>query len=48
LTPDNERATAVALTVKAAGGATVKTVVLLTREEVNAAAKPFEGVPPGA
>jgi uncharacterized protein with GYD domain len=37
--PDNESATAVALTVNAAGGATVKTVVLLTPEEVDAAAK---------
>jgi hypothetical protein len=36
---DNESATAVALTVNAAGGATVKTVVLLTPEEVDAAAK---------
>jgi uncharacterized protein with GYD domain len=35
--PDNESATAVALTVNAAGGATVKTVVLLTPEEVDAA-----------
>ena len=37
--PDNESATAVALTVNAAGGATVRTVVLLTPEEVDAAAK---------
>jgi uncharacterized protein with GYD domain len=37
--PDNESATAVALTVNAAGGATVKTVVLLTPEEVDAAAQ---------
>lgn len=37
--PDNESATAVALTVNAAGGATAKTVVLLTPEEVDAAAK---------
>ena len=37
--PDNESAAAVALTVNAAGGATVKTVVLLTPEEVDAAAK---------
>ncbi len=37
--PDNESATAVALTVNASGGATVKTVVLLTPEEVDAAAK---------
>ncbi len=37
--PDNESATAVALTVNAAGGATVKTVVLMTPEEVDAAAQ---------
>ena len=37
--PDNETATAVALTVNASGGATVKTVALLTPEEVDAAAK---------
>ena len=37
--PDNESAAAVALTVNAAGGATVKTVVLLTPEEVDAAGK---------
>ena len=37
--PDNESATAVALTVNAAGGATVRTVVLLTPDEVDAAAK---------
>ncbi len=37
--PDNESAAAVALTVNAAGGATVRTVTLLTPEEVDAAAK---------
>jgi uncharacterized protein with GYD domain len=37
--PDNESAAAVALTVNAAGGATVRTIVLLTPEEVDAAAK---------
>ena len=37
--PDNESATAVALTVNASGGATVKTVVLLTPAEVDAAAQ---------
>ncbi|MDP9293632.1 MAG: GYD domain-containing protein, partial [Actinomycetota bacterium] len=37
--PDNESATAVALTVNASGGASIKTVVLLTPEEVDAAAK---------
>jgi uncharacterized protein with GYD domain len=47
--PDNESATAVALTVNASGGATVKTVVLMTPEEVDAAAQrsvPYQ--PPGA
>jgi uncharacterized protein with GYD domain len=37
--PDNESAAAVALTVNAAGGATVRTVPLLTPDEVDAAAK---------
>lgn len=37
--PDNQAAAAVALTVNAAGGATVRTVALLTPEEVDAAAK---------
>jgi uncharacterized protein with GYD domain len=37
--PNNEAATAVALTVNASGGATVKTTVLLTPEEVDAAAQ---------
>ena len=47
--PDNESAAAVALTANAAGGATVKTVVLLTPEEVDAAAKrSVEYRPPGA
>ena len=47
--PDNESATAVALTVNAAGGATVKTTVLLTPEEVDAAAKrSVDYRPPGA
>jgi uncharacterized protein with GYD domain len=47
--PDNESAAAVALTVNAAGGATVKTVVLLTPEEVDAAAqRSVEYRPPGA
>ncbi len=35
--PDNTSATAVALTVGAAGGASVRTVVLLAPEEVDAA-----------
>jgi uncharacterized protein with GYD domain len=37
--PDNESATAVALGVNAAGGASVQTIVLLEPEEVDAAAK---------
>jgi uncharacterized protein with GYD domain len=37
--PDNEAAAAVALTVNAAGGATANTVVLLTPEQVDEAAK---------
>jgi uncharacterized protein with GYD domain len=46
--PDNESAAAVALTVNAAGGAATKTVVLLTPEEVDAAAKrSVDYVPPG-
>jgi uncharacterized protein with GYD domain len=47
--PDNESAAAVALTVNSAGGATVRTVVLLTPEEVDAAAKrSVDYRPPGA
>jgi uncharacterized protein with GYD domain len=47
--PDTEGATAVALAVNASGGATVKTVVLLTPEEVDAAAqRSVEYRPPGA
>ena len=37
--PDNEAAVAIALTVNAAGGATTKTSLLLTPEEVDAAAE---------
>lgn len=37
--PDNESATAIALAVNAAGGARVRTVVLLTPEQVDAAAR---------
>jgi uncharacterized protein with GYD domain len=37
--PDNEAAAAVALTVNASGGATTRTVVLLTPEEVDGAAE---------
>ena len=47
--PDNESAAAVALTVNSAGGATVKTVVLLTPEEVDDAAKQsVDYKPPGS
>ena len=46
--PDNESAAAVALTENAAGGATVKTTVLLTPEEVDAAAqRSVDYRPPG-
>jgi uncharacterized protein with GYD domain len=46
--PDNEAAAAVALTVNAAGGAAVKTTVLLTAEQVDEAAKrSVEYRPPG-
>lgn len=37
--PDNESAAAVALAVNGAGGATTRTVVLLSPEEIDAAAK---------
>jgi uncharacterized protein with GYD domain len=37
--PDNETAAAVALTVNASGATTVRTVVLLTAEEIDAAAE---------
>ena len=47
--PNNEAATAVALTVNQAGGAQVRTVVLLTAEEVDAAAKStVQYRPPGS
>ncbi len=47
--PDNESAAAVALTVNASGGATARTVVLLTPEEVDVAAKrSVDYRPPGA
>jgi uncharacterized protein with GYD domain len=47
--PDNESAAAVALTVNAAGGEAVRTVVLLTPDEVDAAAKrSVDYRPPGA
>jgi uncharacterized protein with GYD domain len=44
--PDNECATAVALTVNASGGAKLQTVVLLTAEEVDAAAERSVGYLP--
>ena len=47
--PDNESATAVALTVNASGAVTVRTTVLITPEEVDAAAKrSVDYRPPGA
>ena len=47
--PDNESAASVALTVNGTGAATVKTVVLLTPEEVDAAAKrSVDYRPPGS
>jgi len=47
--PDNEAGAAVALAVNAAGGATTKTTVLLTPEEVDAAAqRSVEYRPPGS
>ncbi|MDX6727906.1 MAG: hypothetical protein QOK49_2711 [Baekduia sp.] len=47
--PDNESATAVALTVNASGVVKARTTVLLTPEEVDAAAKrSVEYRPPGA
>jgi uncharacterized protein with GYD domain len=47
--PDNETATAVALTVNASGAVKVRTTVLVTPEEVDAAAKrSVEYRPPGA
>lgn len=47
--PDNEAAAAVALSVNTAGGATVKTIVLLTPEQVDEAAKrSVDYRPPGS
>jgi uncharacterized protein with GYD domain len=47
--PDNEAAAALALTVTAAGGATVRTVVLLSADQVDAAAaKAVDYSPPGS
>jgi uncharacterized protein with GYD domain len=46
--PDNEAAAAVALTVNASGGASVKTTVLLAPEEVDKAAeRSVNYTPPG-
>jgi len=46
--PDNESAAAVALTVGGSGAVSLKTVVLLTPEEVDAAAqKSVDYTPPG-
>ncbi len=46
--PDNEAVAAVALTVNAAGGASINTKVLLTPEEVDEAAKrSVDYTPPG-
>ena len=46
--PSNEAAAALALTVSAGGGATVKTVVLLSPEEVDAATQQtVQYTPPG-
>ncbi len=47
--PDNEAAAALALTVNAAGGATVKTIALLTPEQVDEAAnRSVDYRPPGS
>jgi uncharacterized protein with GYD domain len=47
--PDNETAAAVVLAVNSAGGAEARTVVLLTPEEVDAAAKrSVDYRPPGS
>jgi uncharacterized protein with GYD domain len=46
--PDNEAAAALALTVSAAGGATVNTIVLLSPAEIDAAtATKVKFTPPG-
>jgi uncharacterized protein with GYD domain len=47
--PDNEAATAVALTVNASGAVSVRTTILLSPEEVDAAAKrSVDYRPPGS
>lgn len=46
--PDNTAAAALALTVSASGGASVRTVVLLTPDEIDAAtSKTVKYTPPG-
>jgi uncharacterized protein with GYD domain len=46
--PDNESAAAIALTVNASGAVNIKTVVLLTPEEIDAAAeRSVDYQPPG-
>jgi uncharacterized protein with GYD domain len=46
--PDNEAAAALALTVSGGGGATVKTTVLLTPDEIDSAAgQTVKYTPPG-
>jgi len=46
--PDNEAAAALALTVSAAGGAAVKTTVLITADQIDdAVAKTVKYTPPG-
>jgi uncharacterized protein with GYD domain len=47
--PDNAAAAALALSVSASGGATVRTVVLLTPEEIDAAtSQKVQYTPPGS
>ncbi len=45
--PDHTAAAMVALTVKAAGGASVETVVLINPEEIGTAADGVDYTPPG-
>jgi uncharacterized protein with GYD domain len=47
--PDNNAAAALALKISASGGASVRTIVLLTAEDIDAAAKMnVEYTPPGS
>ncbi len=47
--PDNNAAAALALKISASGGASVRTIVLLTAEDVDAAAKmSVQYTPPGS